>query len=96
MSDYLKEQNKGIRDTFLQNLIVATLMFILIIGFLASMFLGEGLPKTDMQALVVLMLAFATACFEKVGLDHEHAATISRLLVNSDLRGVRSPPAVVS
>lgn len=36
------------------------------------------------------LLAFATACFEKVGLDSEHAATISRLLVNSDLRGVRS------
>ena len=36
------------------------------------------------------LLAYATACFEKVGLDHDHAAAISRLLVNSDLRGVRS------
>ena len=36
------------------------------------------------------LLAFATACFEKVGLDHDQAALISRLLVNSDLRGVRS------
>lgn len=36
------------------------------------------------------LLAFATACFEKAGLDHDHAALISRLLVNSDLRGVRS------
>ncbi|MBM3457671.1 MAG: Ldh family oxidoreductase [Armatimonadetes bacterium] len=36
------------------------------------------------------LLAFATACFEKAGLTHEHAALISRLLVNSDLRGVRS------
>jgi LDH2 family malate/lactate/ureidoglycolate dehydrogenase len=36
------------------------------------------------------LLAFATACFEKVGLEHDHAALISRLLVNSDLRGVRS------
>lgn len=36
------------------------------------------------------LLNFAVACFEKVGLSHEHAATISRLLVNSDLRGVRS------
>ncbi len=36
------------------------------------------------------LLAFATACFEKVGLSSEHAAVISRLLVNSDLRGVRS------
>lgn len=36
------------------------------------------------------LLAFSTACFEKAGLDHDHAALISRLLVNSDLRGVRS------
>ena len=36
------------------------------------------------------LLQFAVACFEKVGLDPEHAATISRFLVNSDLRGVRS------
>jgi LDH2 family malate/lactate/ureidoglycolate dehydrogenase len=36
------------------------------------------------------LLNFAIACFEQAGLDHDHAATISRLLVNSDLRGVRS------
>jgi LDH2 family malate/lactate/ureidoglycolate dehydrogenase len=36
------------------------------------------------------LLAFAVACFEKVGLERDHAAVISRLLVNSDLRGVRS------
>lgn len=36
------------------------------------------------------LLSFAAACFEKAGLDHDHATTISRLLVNSDLRGVRS------
>ena len=36
------------------------------------------------------LLQYAIACFEKVGLDHHHAATIGRLLVNSDLRGVRS------
>lgn len=36
------------------------------------------------------LLAFATACFEKAGLQPDHAALISRLLVNSDLRGVRS------
>ena len=36
------------------------------------------------------LLAYAVACFEQVGLDHDHAATISRFLVNSDLRGVRS------
>jgi len=36
------------------------------------------------------LLAFATACFEKVGMTPEHAASTSRLLINSDLRGVRS------
>lgn len=36
------------------------------------------------------LLTFAVTCFERAGLSHEHAATISRLLVNSDLRGVRS------
>ena len=37
------------------------------------------------------LLNFAITCFEKVGLSNEHASVISRLLVNSDLRGVRSP-----
>ena len=36
------------------------------------------------------LLTFASTCFERVGLDADHAASISRLLVNSDLRGVRS------
>ena len=36
------------------------------------------------------LLTFATTCFEKAGLNHDHAALISRFLVNSDLRGVRS------
>ena len=36
------------------------------------------------------LLNFAVSCFEKAGLAHDHAATISRLLVNSDLRGVRT------
>ena len=36
------------------------------------------------------LLAFCIACFEKAGIDHDHAAVISRFLVNSDLRGVRS------
>lgn len=36
------------------------------------------------------LLHFAITCFEKVGLSNAHAAVISRLLVNSDLRGVRS------
>ncbi|MYK96620.1 Ldh family oxidoreductase [Candidatus Poribacteria bacterium] len=36
------------------------------------------------------LLNFSIACFKKAGLTNEHAALISRLLVNSDLRGVRS------
>jgi L-2-hydroxycarboxylate dehydrogenase (NAD+) len=36
------------------------------------------------------LLDFASACYRKAGLEPEHAALISRLLVNSDLRGVRS------
>ena len=36
------------------------------------------------------LVSFTTACFEKVGLSSHHAALISRLLVNSDMRGVRS------
>jgi LDH2 family malate/lactate/ureidoglycolate dehydrogenase len=36
------------------------------------------------------LLGFASACFERAGLDADHATLISRLLVNSDLRGVRS------
>ena len=47
-------------------------------------------PETFVPVEEERLLAFATTCFEKVGLDSAHAATISRLLVNSDLRGVRS------
>ena len=36
------------------------------------------------------LLEFSTACFQKAGLDADHAALISRFLVNSDLRGVRT------
>ncbi|MDP6115724.1 MAG: Ldh family oxidoreductase [Planctomycetota bacterium] len=36
------------------------------------------------------LLQFATDCFQKSGISAEHAALVSRLLVNSDLRGVRS------
>lgn len=36
------------------------------------------------------LLTFATACFEAAGLSQAHSALISRYLVNSDLRGVRS------
>jgi LDH2 family malate/lactate/ureidoglycolate dehydrogenase len=47
-------------------------------------------PDTFVRVKEERLLAFSTACFEKVGLTHDHAALISRLLVNSDLRGVRS------
>ena len=47
-------------------------------------------PELFVQVQEDRLLAFAIACFERAGLDHDHAATISRLLVNSDLRGVRS------
>ena len=47
-------------------------------------------PETSVRVQEDRLLAFATACFEKAGLEHDHAALISRLLVNSDLRGVRS------
>ncbi|MDE0555133.1 MAG: Ldh family oxidoreductase [Candidatus Poribacteria bacterium] len=46
----------------------------------------EAFVRVDAERL----LNFSTACFQKAGLTHEHAALISRLLVNSDLRGVRS------
>ena len=46
----------------------------------------EEFVRVDEEGL----LNFSTACFEKAGITHEHAALISRLLVNSDLRGVRS------
>jgi LDH2 family malate/lactate/ureidoglycolate dehydrogenase len=36
------------------------------------------------------LLEFGIACFVKAGLDRDHAALIVRLLVNNDLRGVRS------
>ena len=47
-------------------------------------------PKSFVLVQEKRLLAFATACFEKVGLEREHAALVSRLLVNNDLRGVRS------
>ena len=36
------------------------------------------------------LLEFVTECFRRSGLDTDHAALIARLLVNNDLRGVRS------
>ena len=47
-------------------------------------------PETFVSVQEDRLLAFSTACFEKAGLSHDHAALISRLLVNSDMRGVRS------
>jgi len=47
-------------------------------------------PESFVQIQEDRLLAFAIACFEKAGLDTDHASLISRLLVNSDLRGVRS------
>ena len=47
-------------------------------------------PESFVRVQEDRLLAFGTACFEKAGLTHEHAALITRLLVNSDLRGVRS------
>jgi len=47
-------------------------------------------PESFVNVQEDRLLEFATTCFEKAGLTHDHAALISRLLVNSDLRGVRS------
>ena len=47
-------------------------------------------PETFVSVQEDHLLAFSTACFEKAGLAHDHAVLISRLLVNSDMRGVRS------
>ena len=47
-------------------------------------------PGSYVRVQEAALLNFASACFEKAGLDPDHAALISRLLVNSDLRGVRS------
>lgn len=47
-------------------------------------------PESFIRVQENSLLAFSTACFEKAGLNKDHAALISRLLVNSDLRGVRS------
>lgn len=47
-------------------------------------------PKEYILVQEARLLAFVTTCFEKAGLEASHARLISRLLVNSDLRGVRS------
>ena len=47
-------------------------------------------PESFVRVQENRLLDFSTACYEKAGLTHDHAALISRLLVNSDLRGVRT------
>ena len=47
-------------------------------------------PEESVVVREERLLEFATECLEKAGLEAAHAAQISRLLVNSDLRGVRS------
>jgi LDH2 family malate/lactate/ureidoglycolate dehydrogenase len=47
-------------------------------------------PETFVPVREERLLVFATTCFERAGLENEHAALIARLLVNADLRGVRS------
>ena len=47
-------------------------------------------PEEFVRVTEERLLEFASACFEKAGLEAEPALMISRLLVNSDLRGVRT------
>ena len=47
-------------------------------------------PESFLRVREDRLLAFSTACFEKAGLTRDHAALIGRLLVNADLRGVRT------
>jgi len=47
-------------------------------------------PEKFVRVTEDSLLAFSTGCFEEAGLDNTHAALISRYLVNSDLRGVRT------
>ncbi len=47
-------------------------------------------PDTFVVVQEERLLSFGVACLEQAGVDREQAELISRLLVNSDLRGVRS------
>jgi LDH2 family malate/lactate/ureidoglycolate dehydrogenase len=47
-------------------------------------------PEAFVRVREDRLLAFAKGCFQAAGLEEAHAGLISRLLVNSDLRGVRS------
>ena len=47
-------------------------------------------PKSYVLVKEEALLSFSVCCFEQAGLPFDHAQLIARLLVNSDLRGVRS------
>ena len=47
-------------------------------------------PESYVWAREERRLALGTTCLETVGLETEHAAFVSRLLVNSDLRSVHT------
>ena len=47
-------------------------------------------PEEFIPVQEARLLSFVADCFEKSGIDADHAAVITRLLVNSALRGVRS------
>lgn len=47
-------------------------------------------PESYLRVRPERLLDFSAACYRAAGLDPDHAALIARLLVNSDLRGVRS------
>ena len=47
-------------------------------------------PEVSIRVREDRLLAFVATCFERAGCQASHAALIARLLVNNDLRGVRS------
>ena len=47
-------------------------------------------PEEFIRVQEQALMDFGVACFAQAGLDQEHAELFTRLLVNSDLRGVRS------
>jgi len=47
-------------------------------------------PEAFVRVSEERLLAFSCRCFEEVGMGSDQAALVSRLLVNTDLRGVRS------
>ena len=47
-------------------------------------------PETSVNVREERLLSFASACFEKAGSPPAQARAVARLLVDSDLRGVRS------